>query len=312
VAKTYRKSHATRLINSLSRTLTRFGLGPPYLHILTVQGRKTGRPYSTPVDVLELDGQRWLVAPYGPVSWVANARAVICLAHEDLGRHSDARPGTWAFLEVTDTGGGMSPEVADRMFEPFFTTKDVGRGSGMGLATVHGIVHEHHGHIVVERSDPRGSRFRILLPPLADDATVPMSAPRPAADAPASARSRSLKGRVLVVDDEAPLAEFMRELLSGWGMEANAIHNPREALDAFSADPEAYDLVITDLAMPGTTGFALAREMLAIRPELPVILYTGHIDPIAQRELESAGIRALLPKPVEPDQLHGLLKTLLP
>ena len=75
MAKTYRKSHATRLINSLSRTLTRFGLGPPYLHILTVQGRKTGRRYSTPVDVLELDGQRWLVAPYGPVSWVANARA---------------------------------------------------------------------------------------------------------------------------------------------------------------------------------------------------------------------------------------------
>ena len=75
MAKTYRKSHATRLINSLSRTLTRFGLGPPYLHILTVQGRKTGRRYSTPVDVLELDGQRWLVAPYGPVNWVANARA---------------------------------------------------------------------------------------------------------------------------------------------------------------------------------------------------------------------------------------------
>jgi CheY-like chemotaxis protein len=108
------------------------------------------------------------------------------------------------------------------------------------------------------------------------------------------------------------LAEFMRELLSGWGMEAKAMHSPREALEAFSADPQAYDLVITDLAMPGTTGFALAREMLARRPDLPVILYTGHIDPIAQRELESAGIRALLPKPIEPDQLHGLIKTLLP
>jgi deazaflavin-dependent oxidoreductase (nitroreductase family) len=75
VAKTYRVSRATRLINSLFRTLARFGLGPPYLHTLTVRGRKTGRLYSTPVDVLELDGERWLVAPYGPVSWVANARA---------------------------------------------------------------------------------------------------------------------------------------------------------------------------------------------------------------------------------------------
>jgi CheY-like chemotaxis protein len=121
-----------------------------------------------------------------------------------------------------------------------------------------------------------------------------------------------LKGRVLVVDDEAPLAEFMRELLSGWGLEATAITNPRRALQAFRADAHSYDLVITDLAMPGSTGFGLARELLAVRPDLPVILYTGHIDPIAERELESAGIRALLPKPVEPDKLHGLLARLLP
>jgi CheY-like chemotaxis protein len=104
----------------------------------------------------------------------------------------------------------------------------------------------------------------------------------------------------------------MRELLGGWGIEATAITNPRKALQAFRADAHAYDLVITDLAMPGSTGFGLARELLAVRPGLPVILYTGHIDPIAERELESAGIRALLPKPVEPDQLHGLLARLLP
>ena len=127
--------------------------------------------------------------------------------------------------------------------------------------------------------------------------------------APAASAGRP---RVLVVDDEAPLAEFMRELLGGWGIEATAITNPRKALQAFRADAHAYDLVITDLAMPGSTGFGLARELLAVRPGLPVILYTGHIDPIAERELESAGIRALLPKPVEPDQLHGLLARLLP
>jgi CheY-like chemotaxis protein len=172
----------------------------------------------------------------------------------------------------------------------------------MGLATVHGIVHEHRGHIVVERSEPRGSRFRILLPPLAADATVPMPAVQPAPTLPASNGKRALKGRILVVDDEAPLAEFMRELLSGWGLEATAMTNPRKALQAFRADAHAYDLVITDLAMPGSTGFGLARELLAVRPGLPVILYTGHIDPIAERELE----------PVEPDKLRGLLRRLLP
>jgi PAS domain S-box-containing protein len=220
--------------------------------------------------------------------------------------------GDFVELTVADTGPGIAPRVLERMFEPFFTTKDVGRGSGMGLATVHGIVHEHRGHIVVESGEPRGSRFRILLPPLAADATLPLSAPRPAHHATADGKSRSLKGRVLVVDDEAPLAEFMRELLSGWGIEATAITSPRKALQAFRADLRAYDLVITDLAMPGSTGFGLARELLALRPGLPVILYTGHIDPIAERELESAGIRALLSKPVEPDKLHGLLARLLP
>jgi CheY-like chemotaxis protein len=220
--------------------------------------------------------------------------------------------GDFVELTVSDTGPGIAPQVLERMFEPFFTTKEVGRGSGMGLATVHGIVHEHRGHILVERGEPRGSCFRILLPPLATDATVPMPAPQPAPAASARDGSRSLKGRILVVDDEAPLAEFMRELLRGWGLEATAITNPRKALQAFRGDAHAYDLVITDLAMPGSTGFGLARELLTVRPGLPVILYTGHIDPIAARDLESAGIRALLPKPVEPDQLHGLLRKLLP
>jgi len=221
--------------------------------------------------------------------------------------------GDFVELTVSDTGTGIAPEVLERMFEPFFTTKAVGRGSGMGLATVHGIVHEHCGHILVERGEPRGSRFRILLPPLASDATVPMVAPRPAPPAaPPRDGSRSLKGRILVVDDEAPLAEFMRELLNGWGLEATAITNARKALQAFRADAHAFDLVITDLAMPGSTGFGLARELLTVRPGLPVILYTGHIDPITAHDLESAGIRALLPKPVEPDQLHGLLRKLLP
>jgi len=217
--------------------------------------------------------------------------------------------GAYVELAVADSGPGIAPKVLERMFEPFFTTKQVGGGSGMGLATVHGIVHECRGHIVVENRAQSGSRFRILLPPLAAGSGAAEVAPR----APAAAMRRAaLAGRVMVVDDDAPVADFMRELLQSWGLQAVSITSPHTALQAFTADPAAFDVVITDLAMPGTTGFGFARELLARRPGLPVILYTGHIDPIAQREIESAGIRALLPKPVDPDRLHGLLKTLLP
>jgi CheY-like chemotaxis protein len=191
------------------------------------------------------------------------------------------------------------------MFEPFFTTKAPGHGSGMGLATVHGIVHEHRGHVVVERGAQGGSRFRVFFPALEEGAPL-------AAAAPQSERVRkrpALSGRILVVDDEAPVADFMRELLSSWGLHAVASTDPRQALASFTTDPAAYDLVITDQTMPSATGLGLARELLGRRPDLPVILCTGHVDPIAQRELESAGICGLLQKPVEPDELYGLLVT---
>jgi PAS domain S-box-containing protein len=211
--------------------------------------------------------------------------------------------GVFVELAVADSGPGIAPHVLERMFEPFFTTKAPGRGSGMGLATVHGIVHEHCGHIVVDRGSEGGSRFRVFFPALAEGA--PLAAP---ATERARARKREpLAGRVLVVDDEAPVADFMRELLVSWGLEAVATTDPRQALADFSATPAAFDLVITDQTMPSATGLGLARELLNCRPGLPVILCTGHVDPIAQRELESAGIRGLLHKPVEPEELYGLL-----
>ncbi|HTM61716.1 MAG TPA: PAS domain S-box protein [Burkholderiales bacterium] len=212
--------------------------------------------------------------------------------------------GLFVELAVADSGPGIAPHVLERIFEPFFTTKEVGRGSGMGLATVHGIVHEHGGHIVVDRPDSGGARFRVLLPALDDNTQLA----KPAAESARSGKKPRLAGKILVVDDEAPVADFMRELLSSWGIDAVATTDPREALTAFTFEPDAYDLVITDQTMPSATGLGLARDLLARRPDLPVILCTGHIDPIAQRELESAGIRGLLHKPVEPDELYGLLK----
>jgi signal transduction histidine kinase/CheY-like chemotaxis protein len=207
--------------------------------------------------------------------------------------------GEFAELALADSGPGIAPAVLERMFEPFFTTKEVGRGAGMGLATVHGIVHEHGGHVVVETAAGSGTRFRLLWP-VVSQAAVP-TAPRE--KAPRLAKT-GLKGRVLVVDDEAAVGGFMRELLESWGLEAASVTSPALARETAAH----YDLVITDQTMPGTTGFELARELIARRPGLPVILYTGHGERITQRDVEAAGIRALLHKPVDPDRLYELLR----
>ncbi|HTG96448.1 MAG TPA: ATP-binding protein, partial [Burkholderiales bacterium] len=207
--------------------------------------------------------------------------------------------GEYVELSVGDSGPGIPPPVLERMFEPFFTTKEVGRGAGMGLATVHGIVHENGGHILVETAAGSGTRFRLLWP-------IAAGAAEPAREQPKARIVKSaLRGRVLVVDDESAVGGFMRELLESWGLDAVHVTSPALAKEAFAG----YDLVITDQTMPGITGFELARELIARRPGLPVILYTGHGDRITQRDVEAAGIRALLHKPVEPDLLYGLLKT---
>jgi PAS domain S-box-containing protein len=217
--------------------------------------------------------------------------------------------GAFVELAVSDTGPGIAPEVAERIFEPFFTTKEVGKGSGMGLATVHGIVHEHGGHVVVESVPGRGTTFRVLFPALA-------SSGRGAGPADAGARGGTtrprLAGRVLVVDDEESVGEFMRELLESWGLEATFVPTPAEALDAFGRSPEDFDLVITDQTMPQMTGIQLARELCAVRAEVPVVLYTGFADAGAEEKARAAGIVAQLRKPVDPAALLAALRAHLP
>jgi PAS domain S-box-containing protein len=215
--------------------------------------------------------------------------------------------GEFVELAVADNGSGIAPGVLERMFEPFFTTKEIGRGSGMGLATVHGIVHEHRGHVLVESEPGRGSRFRILLPPIRGEAATAEAAPAPVRGARAP-----LVGRVLVVDDEESVAHMMREMLESWGLAATAVTRPLGVMASLVREPGAYDLVILDQTMPGITGLSLARELHAAWPKLPVLLYTGHSGGIEPAELAAAGVRALFHKPVEPDHLYGLLKTHLP
>jgi PAS domain S-box-containing protein len=218
--------------------------------------------------------------------------------------------GRFIELAVADTGPGIAREVMDRMFEPFFSTKEVGRGSGMGLAMAHGIVHEHGGHILIDTAAERGTVFRVCLAPAATAAQAAHPSERPRHGA--SRRQRRLAGRVLVVEDERMVGQYMAELLGGWGVEATVIADPLAARAWFARDPSRVDAVVSDQTMPRMTGLALARALADARPALPVILYTGYGDAISDEELRACGACALLRKPVEPDALFELLQRHLP
>jgi len=210
--------------------------------------------------------------------------------------------GRWVVLAVADSGSGVPPTVRARMFEPFFTTKEVGRGSGMGLAMVHGIVHDHDGHLLVEDRPGGGTRFAVLLPSLA-----PLASSAPAAP---SAKS-ILSGRVLLVEDEAMVGAFMSELLVGWGLQVT-LHADPVAAERLLADPAApIDLVLTDQTMPGMTGLALAQRARQLRPGLPVLLYTGFGEGLDDTEVMRAGVRAVLRKPVDRTELRSALAAAL-
>ncbi|MCU0919862.1 MAG: PAS domain S-box protein, partial [Burkholderiaceae bacterium] len=171
-------------------------------------------------------------------------RCASCRTHIDAGR--------WLELSVADDGSGISPDVVERIFEPFTSTKEAGRGSGMGLAMVHGIVHDHGGHVIVETAPGAGSVFRVLLPPA-------RGAPRgETGAAPRSLPGGALAGRVMVVDDEAMVGDFMAELLGGWGLDVVLHRDPLQALAWLEGAQRPLDLLITDQTMPQLAGLALA------------------------------------------------------
>lgn len=215
--------------------------------------------------------------------------------------------GNYVEIAIADTGPGIEPAVLERIFDPFFSTKPPGKGAGMGLATVHGIVHEHGGHLLVESEPGRGTTFRVLLPVCEVEADEVVSQQR--ASTP-SAHPR-LKGRVLVVDDERSVGEFMCELLSGWGVEADFIAAPAQVLERVRQSPAHYQLLITDHSMPSITGIQLAQSLQSVAPQLPVLLYTGLADRVGDQALPSNMLRTVLRKPIDHAQLARELSSIL-
>ncbi len=211
-----------------------------------------------------------------------------------------AEPGEYVVLEVGDTGPGLDPALVERIFEPYFTTKGVGDGTGMGLAVVHGIVSELQGRIELESRRGEGAVFRIFLP--AHD--------RDAAPAEGAAADVGLEGheRVLFVDDEPAIVEAGTRLLAGLGYAVTPATSSADALAIFRADPDAFDVVVSDLTMPKMTGIELARELLALRPRLPIVLCSGYNVGISQQEAMGMGLRALAMKPLSRDALARLVR----
>jgi signal transduction histidine kinase/ActR/RegA family two-component response regulator len=211
-------------------------------------------------------------------------------------------PGAYLRLTVQDTGMGIPADHLERIFDPFFTTKGVGEGTGMGLSVVHGIVKAHGGNIGVTSTVGRGSAFTVLLPAITS--TNEQRLERPTA-APGGSE------RILLVDDEAMLVQMTAQLLERLGYRVAAETSSPRALERFRAAPGEFDLVITDMTMPGVTGKELAREVLGLRPRLPVILCTGFSDAIDEATAREMGIRAFIVKPIVMRELAETVRRVL-
>ena len=212
--------------------------------------------------------------------------------------------GTFVELSVSDDGPGIPVAVRERMFEPFFSTKLPGKGTGMGLATVHRVVHEHRGHVLVDTEAGRGTRFGILLPEA--DCTLAMAVGAPAPTVTAV----RFRGSVLLVDDEGSVLNFMRELLSNWGLDVSAVTSATDAHLLLEDDASRFDLVLTDQTMPGMTGVELAEAAHRLRADLPIILYSGNLGEI-ELHRERLGLCRVLSKPIEPAELRAAMAACL-
>jgi PAS domain S-box-containing protein len=213
-------------------------------------------------------------------------------------------PGRYVQLSVADTGHGMDEATLERVFEPFFTTKPVNKGTGLGLSVVHGIVTGFGGDITVESAPEKGSTFRVFLPVIEAEAMSRNSDLAPV--------EQQKETRVLFVDDELAAAEVMRVMMGHLGFNIIALNSPIEALAEFHKDPDAFDLVITDLTMPEMTGIELARNLQALNPTLKMILMTGYGKTIDNYEsLNRYGLRKLLKKPVRLTKLAEAIREVM-
>jgi PAS domain S-box-containing protein len=212
------------------------------------------------------------------------------------------RPRPYVKLTVRDTDHGMDSATLERIFDPYFTTKEVGAGSGLGLAVVHGIVKRHDGHVSVRSEPGKGTVFELLFPAveLPLETTEDNVQPLPGG-----------KERVLFVDDEEPLVKLGERMLLQFGYRVSTAMSSLEAIELFREEPGRFDLVITDYTMPHMTGVDLAGEILRIRPDIPIVLCTGYTDMLSEKKVQELGIRTFVMKPLSRRNMAVVIRNVL-
>lgn len=228
--------------------------------------------------------------------------ADIVLQDEDALTVSELMPGAYLKITVKDTGQGIDPAFLNRIFDPYFTTKEQGHGTGLGLSVVHGIVKSYEGAISV-RSEPwKGATFEVLLPRVESKPDIESE------NSPVLLRGSE---SILFVDDEEGLVMVTGKMLENLGYQVTSRTSSIEALHAFRAQPHKFDLIITDQTMPQMTGASLAKEILSIRPDIPIILCTGYSEILNLEKAQALGIRELLMKPLVVSQVAETIRQVL-
>ncbi len=213
---------------------------------------------------------------------------------ETMENDSNMQPSPYILLAVKDTGIGIESDHLERIFDPYYTTKEVGKGSGMGLAVVHGIVHSHEGLIEVESTPGQGTIFKLFFQRI--DADVDQIKPD---------TSPFLTGteRILLVDDDPTIVNLTQARLEKLGYQVTSMTSSTETLALFASDPNAYDLVITDQTMPEITGVQLTKKLLKTRPDIPIIMCTGYSSTIDSEKANLIGTKAFIMKPIDTREL---------
>ncbi len=209
-------------------------------------------------------------------------------------------PGEYAMLTVSDTGCGIEPMIIENIFEPYFTTKEQGKGTGLGLAVVYGIIKEHQGGIKVSSEPNAGTTFTVYLPL--------MGKPDEPGSMEKNVKYETGNEHILLVDDEKPILHVERQMLERLGYQVTTRTSSPDALETFAANPESYDMVISDMSMPNMTGDKLAQRLISIRSDIPIIICTGFSERIDKRSADSIGVKGLLMKPISKSEMAQMVR----
>ncbi len=212
-------------------------------------------------------------------------------------------PGKYVCLSVEDTGIGMNNDVIEKIFDPYFTTKEDGKGTGLGLAVVHSIVAGYKGDIKVCSEPDKGSVFRVYLPSTTFKAEAGIDE--------VNEQTLTGSGHILIVDDEEEIVRMEKQLLELLGYQVTAQTGSAEALEIFRSKPDSFDLVISDMTMPHMTGIQLAKKLLEIRPDIPVIICTGYSSQYSEEKTRASGIYKFITKPIIMKDLALIIKEII-